>query len=425
VAGGRQGHWYRLVVSLTLSLACLGAGAQQRQTLVVAAYPAVDEIVRSAIPAWKRLHPDVDIRVLSRGFEDHHTVMVTALSTATNLPDVTAVEVGYLGRFAAAGRLQDLSQPPFLAMDLQPRFVPFAWSQATSPSGAMVAVPADIGPGTLLYRVDLLHAAGVSEADLTRSWDSYIDSGIRIKAATGASLLPHARNLAELLIHANIQPAQGLYFDSKGGVLVESERFVHAFEMARKLRRLNLDAGETSWTGGWMSALRGGSVATVMSGAWMAGHLAAWIAPQSRGQWRAVQLPARAWSTWGGTFYAIPQGATNKPMAWEFIRLMTLNRDRQAEAFKSQNAFPALLAVHDDPFFAQSIDFLGGQKARLLWRDVVSHVRHEGVHELDLDARIIVSTQLNKVLEQGKEIPLALHDARVSIEYLARQGRRP
>ena len=48
------------------------------QTLTVAAYPAVDEIVRAAIPAWKRRHPTIDIRVISRQFADHHTAMTTA-----------------------------------------------------------------------------------------------------------------------------------------------------------------------------------------------------------------------------------------------------------------------------------------------------------------------------------------------------------
>ena len=37
-----------------------------RQTLTIAAFPAVDEIVKSAIPLWKHLHPDVEIKVVSR-----------------------------------------------------------------------------------------------------------------------------------------------------------------------------------------------------------------------------------------------------------------------------------------------------------------------------------------------------------------------
>ena len=47
-------------------------------------------------------------------------------------------------------------------------------------------MPTDIGPGTLLYRADLLARAEVNEADLTGSWDGYLDAGTRIRARTGA-----------------------------------------------------------------------------------------------------------------------------------------------------------------------------------------------------------------------------------------------
>jgi multiple sugar transport system substrate-binding protein len=85
-------------------LACLlaAASAHAQPTLTIAACLAVDEVVRSAIPQWRRLHPTVDIKVVSRQFSDHHTAMTTALSTSFYLPDVMALEVGYVGRFAQA-----------------------------------------------------------------------------------------------------------------------------------------------------------------------------------------------------------------------------------------------------------------------------------------------------------------------------------
>jgi multiple sugar transport system substrate-binding protein len=62
-----------------------------------------------------------------------------------------------------------------------------------SDKGALAAIPCDIGPGTLFYRKDMLDKAGVTEADLTKSWESYIESGKKIKAATGAYLLSVSR----------------------------------------------------------------------------------------------------------------------------------------------------------------------------------------------------------------------------------------
>ena len=55
-----------------------------------------------------------------------------------------------------------------------------------------------------------------------------------------------------------------------------------------------------------------------MMGAWLGGHLASWLAPDTKGQWRSAQLPAGAFASWGGSFYAIPKAA-NKAMAWEFV----------------------------------------------------------------------------------------------------------
>ena len=99
---------------------------------------------------------------------------------------------------------------------------------------------------------------------------------------------------------------------------------------------------------------------------------------------------------------------------------MTLKRETQLRAFKSQNAFPALLEVYADPFFDQGIAYLGGQVARQLWRETVARIPDGSVHELDLDARIIVNNELTKVLDQGKDVALALRDARLALERLLR-----
>jgi multiple sugar transport system substrate-binding protein len=387
--------------------------AHAQQALTVAAFPAVDEIVRSVIPLWRRTHPGVDIKVVSRQFADHHTAMTTALSTSFYLPDVMALEVGYVGRFARGGGLEDLSMPPYDIRKFESRYVPYAFQQATSRSGAVVAAPADIGPGTLLYRSDVLAKAGVSESELTRSWDSYVDAGTKIKAATGAYLLAHARDMKDIVIRTGIHPGEGLYFDKQSNVLVTSPRFVRAFELARKVRQLKLDARVLAWSNEWSEGFKRGSIATQMSGAWLAGHLNNWLAPNTRGLWRAAQLPQGAFAAYGGTFFAIPKGApaAHKRLAWELIQLLTLDRDVQLAAFKSQDAFPALVDAYDDPFFEQPLEFLGGQRARIGWRSAAERIVAVDVHKQDAFADEVINTELDKVLDRGKDIATALGDA--------------
>lgn len=403
-------------------LACLFSTLSFGQvTLTVAAYPAVDDIVRAAIPAWKSAHPNVDIKVVSRQFSDHHTAMTTALSTSFYLPDVMALEVGYVGRFAQGGGLVDLTAPAFNVQQFKSRFVPYAYDQATSRSGKVVAVPTDIGPGTLLYRTDILTKSQVSNADLTRNWESYVASGKKIKAATGSYLMAHARDMKDILIRSDLQPGQGLYFDNQSRVLVTSPRFVRAFELAREVRRNKLDAKVNAWSNEWSEGFKRGTIATQMTGAWLAGHLNNWLAPDTRGLWRATSLPESTYVAFGGTFFAIARGApeAHKQLAWKFIQHMTLNRSQQLAAFKSQDAFPALLETYDDPFFEQPIEFLGGQTARVQWRSDASKIIAASVHKQDAFADEVINTELDKVLDRGKDIAKALSDAQRLLEQRA------
>ena len=299
----------------------------------------------------------------------------------------------------------------------------YAYDQATSRSGAVVAAPADIGPGTLLYRTDLLAKAGVSEEQLTRSWDSYLAAGVQIKATTGAYLMAHARDMKDIVIRTGIQPGEGLYFDKQSRVLVSSPRFVRAFELARQVRQHKLDARVAAWSNEWSEGFKRGTLATQLSGAWLAGHMNNWLAPGTRGLWRAAQLPEGAWAAYGGTFFAIARGApaANKAMAWEFIKFMTLDRGVELAAFKSQDAFPALVEAYDDPFFEQPIVFLGGQPARLLWREATRHIAAVDVHKQDAFASEVIDTELDKVLDRGKDIQTALADAQRLLERRARR----
>ncbi|OYU68447.1 MAG: sugar ABC transporter substrate-binding protein [Burkholderiales bacterium PBB5] len=344
--------------------------AARARVLTVAAFPLMDKIVEAAQPQWQQMHPDVELKVLSRPYADHHTAMTTALSTAVYLPDVMALEQSFVGRFAQGTGLDDLSRAPFDIGRHRAHYAPYAYDQATTRSGAVVAAPADIGPGTLLYRTDLLAKAGV-------------------------------------------RPGEGLYFDKDSRVLVNTPRFHRAFEVARKVRQHQLDARVGEWTNDWAEGFKRGTLATEMSGAWLVGQLNNWVAPATKGLWRASQLPEGAFAAYGGAFYAVPRHSApeNKALAWDFIRLMTLDRARQFAAFKSQDAFPALVDCYDDPFFDEPLPFLGGQPARLLWREAAKRIVAMPVHKQTTFADEVITTELDHVLDRGKPIPQALADA--------------
>ncbi|WP_148715095.1 ABC transporter substrate-binding protein [Chitinolyticbacter meiyuanensis] len=410
----------RMLATLLLGLAAAG-GCRAGEALVVATYPNLDRVVRLVEPVWRQRHPDVPIKLVARSYADHHTAMTTALAAGSGLPDLMAIEVSYVARFAASGALTDLNAPPFSAERWRDDYPRYAWAQASS-GKRLAALPVDIGPGTLFYRQDLLAAAGVKDDALSRSWESYLDAGRKLKARS-VYLMAHARDLKDLYLRANLKDGEGVYFDGAGKPQVRSPRFEKAFELALTARKAGLDARLGAYSTAWGDAIRKGRIATQASGSWMAGHLETWLAPQTRGLWRVTAMPAGAHATWGGSFYAIPQASKQKALAWELLQLLAHDRDTQLAALKNKevNAFPALIAAQDDPLFASPVEFLGGQRAWLLWRASANAVPALAANRNDALAEEIVNNELDAVLLQGKSIATALADAERQIVRRARR----
>ena len=413
----------KIITSGLLGLALWLSVPSWAQTLLtVAAYPAVDEIIKNALPEWQKKHPQVQVKVVGREYADHHTAMTTALAASSGLPDVMTIEYGYLGRFSQSGGLENLAIAPYNAAAHAQRFVSFAWQQGQHDSHGQTAVPTDIGPGTLFYRHDIVMKSQVKPEQLSGKWEDLIAAGRQIKAQTGVHLVAHARDIKDIVIRSGLGQGEGIYFNAQGQSLVAtSPRFKRAFELAKQVRQEGLDAKVNAWSNEWGESIKRGHVAVQMMGAWLGGHLQNWLAPDSAGKWRSARLPEGAATSWGGTFYAIPKNAANKALAWDLIQHLALNKEQQQKAFQKFNAFPALKEAQTGPYFDQPVEYLGGQKARAEWRDVAQKITPTRVFRHDPIAEEIVNAELDLVLGKGKSIDQALADAHRLIQRRAQR----
>jgi multiple sugar transport system substrate-binding protein len=157
--------------------------------------------------------------------------------------------------------------------------------------------------------------------------------------------------------------------------------------------------------------LRRGRIASQMFGGWFGGHLANWIAPKAAGLWRCAPLPAGNFASWGGSYYAIPRGAREPALAWDFLQALALDPAQQRTAFTTLDAFPAMTAVHADPLFDQPLPYFGGQRARQLWRDASLRIPAVDADRNDRLARDVIQAALERVLEHGDRISDVLADA--------------
>ena len=224
---------YKSIIIGSALLMCAGFSYADKKVLTVAAYPAVDQIVKDSLAVWSKDNPDVEVKVVGREYMDHHTAMTTALAASSGLPDIMTIEYGYLGRFANSGGFENLLDSPYSAGQYQKEIVPFAWAQANHAKHGQTALPTDIGPGAMFYRADLAKSAGLTESDLNGSWESFIASAKKLKANGDIRIIAHARDVKDIVIRTGIQPGSGIYFDSNGRSVVGSDpRFKRAFELA-------------------------------------------------------------------------------------------------------------------------------------------------------------------------------------------------
>lgn len=416
----------RNVLGITVLLAAATAtGLTQAQTakkvVTIAVYPDLDSVIKAVEADFEKANPDIDLRLNQPlGHGEHHTALTTSLATNKAMADVVAVDVGYIGRFSEGNALVDLAKPPYNALQYRAAFTPYTYAQAITDDGRMIAMPVDIGPGTLYYRQDLIAKAGLTEADLTKSWESYLAAGKKLKAQ-GVMLVGNATSVAEMIWKTNVPGTESVYFakDLKTSI-VDNPRFTKAFNTAREIRSQGLDGKIGEWSAEWGKGFQDSKIATQAMGAWLVGHFQNWLDKDNKGKWRATNLPEGGFASWGGSFYAIPSASTNKDAAWRVIRYLTTNQSAQVAALKVTGAFPALLAAQRDPVFEQPIEYLGGQKARTMWRTAASKTPALEVSRFDDFARDTLFAELELVFG-GKDVKQALADAKALIE---RRSRR-
>ncbi|MGL6316175.1 extracellular solute-binding protein [Vibrio sp. WXL103] len=372
-------------------------------------FPDFDSSLKVLLPDFEK-ESGIKVDYLMNNHGDHHTKLTTNLATGSGAGDVIVVDVEKIGPFVSSGGLVNLSET-YGADKFADSFAPYAWAQGKGGDGAVYGIPVDLGPGVMYYRTDVFEKAGIDIEEAIKDWDSYIAAGEKLKEKN-VQLIASAADVAQAIIFTTVPEGEGLYFDDKGNPVVTSERFVHAFEVAKQIRDKGLDGRILAWSNEWYEGFRNGTFATQLSGAWLLGHLNNWIAPDTAGSWGVEHLPNGIYGSWGGSFLSIPTQSKNPDQAWELIEYMTTKRDIQLKHFETIAAFPANVTTYDDPMFAEEIDFLGGQKARLLFADVAQNIKPVAPAKGDHVARsIILENALMEVLDEGKDIKTALADA--------------
>jgi multiple sugar transport system substrate-binding protein len=150
--------------------------------------------LRQAVTSFQQANDGVTVQLNSVPYEQMFTTIDAQLQ-AGNPPDVFRVPYYTFGSYAGRGQLLDLG--PHLENGFADRFTPQAWA-AVQNAGKPFGVPHHTDTSVILYNVELLKAAGVTDVP-TRiedawTWEQFEDVATRLRASLPEGKWPFAYN---------------------------------------------------------------------------------------------------------------------------------------------------------------------------------------------------------------------------------------
>ncbi|BDZ45462.1 ABC transporter substrate-binding protein [Naasia aerilata] len=306
---------------------------------------------------YEDAHPGITIKATNIDTGDNaRTDWQTKVAAGSGLPDVQAVEEGWLGLvMQVSDQFNDLSD--YGADEIKDRWVPWKLQQATDPDGRIIGYGTDIGPEGLCYNGKLFEQAGLPSdresvaalfggADAT--WDQFFAVGKQYHEATGKAFYDHSGFVWNAMV--NQQP-EG-YYTKDGDLNVEDNANLKAlWAQLADGAATGLSDNQTAWDWGGGKAFTDGSFATFMCPGWMLGVVKGQVTAgggDATTGWDFADVFPGGPANWGGSFLTVPTQSKHPKEAAELAQWMT-DPAQQAKAFQAAGVFPSTTEAQADP----------------------------------------------------------------------------
>lgn len=293
-------------------------------------------VAQDAAKRWEADHPTLPVRVSTLTGPTLQTRMLSGFYSGTPVGDLIEIERSLIGQVFAGPEadigLMDLTdllrREGLLAQINTPSFSPWTFHNR------IFGLPHDVHPVMLLYRSDLVEAAGIDVRQI-QTWDDYFrvmrplmrdrDGDGRVDTYL-LNLAPTSLGLHEILL---LQAGGGL-FAPDGSPTINSEVNVRTVaQMAIWSSGPNRATAEVPLAG--VSAMKladEGYIMAFLAPDWLSGALRTNL-PNMAGRFKVMPLPAfvpggRRTSVYGGTMVGITKASRDPAVAWEFAKRVYL-----------------------------------------------------------------------------------------------------
>lgn len=375
--------------SLLVSSVLVAAPATAQDPVTLDFWVFGDMGLGELVTQYQTEHPNVTINFLERGYAEHHDALLAALATG-EVPDIAAIEVGYMSKFKAQPE-NFVNLLDYGAADLEKDYLPWRWEQAVSADGSsVIGIPTDVGGMATCYRADLFEAAGLPTdpaevSALWPDWESFIATGKKYTDATGKAFIDSARGSVFNLVARQGDEEYYKTGDPNTTVYADNPQVKKAWDLSVAAVDAGISANIDQFSPEWNAGMANGDFAVLGCPAWMMGYIQG-QAPDTAGKWNIAGIPEKA-GNWGGTHLTIPVASDQHDAAAEFIKWV-LSPENQLEVFKLHGNFPSTPALYTTPEIQDyTNDFFSGAPVGKIYSDSVAALKpiFEGVYQREID----------------------------------------
>ncbi len=326
-AGGSRSlpPWLTVLLPLLCAVGC-GSPAPHQRLVSVWAMGREGEVIAQLLPQFRKLHPDIEVRIQQLPFTAAHQKLLTAFAGDAT-PDLCQLGNSWIPEFVALQALEPLDQRLARSASVQASdYFPGIWDTNII-GGTLYGVPWYIDTRLLFYRRDLLAEAGF--ADPPRSWEEWSRMLAAIKARVGPerySVLLPLDEFAPLLVLAIQQPEPLLREDGRYGNF-RSPGFRRALAFYREMfqRQWAPPITGTQISNVW-DELGRGYYSFYISGPWNIGEFKRRLPPEQQGTWMTAPMPGPdgpGASLAGGSSLVIFRRSRHKEDAWLLLEFLS------------------------------------------------------------------------------------------------------
>ena len=280
----------------------------------------------------------------------------TKQAAGNGLPDVQAVEEGWLGQvMGVSDSFTDLST--YGANDIKNRWVSWKLGQATDPGGRIIGYGTDIGPEGLCYNSALFAAAGLPSdragvatlfGGKNATWDDFFSVGEKYHATTGKAFYDQSGFVWNAMVN---QQKEG-YYTKDGKLNVDGNSGLKSlWGKLASGAAAGLSSNQNQWDWGGGKAFTDGSFAVFVCPGWMLGVVKGQV--QAAGGdattgWDFADVFPGGAANWGGSFLTVPTTSKHPKEAAALAAWLT-DAQQEVAAFQAAGTFPSVIAAQSDP----------------------------------------------------------------------------